>query len=150
MKKIMSLYTKTIPIPIPMLCVAVFFVNTTCHAEVTPMSIEQLETETAKGFSATTNPLTGGIDFAVEQQTKSGTPVSASGTLDVLQKTDTINQASLSLNDSAQQNLRALVSVNAVDSAVQVLVNMNVNIGSTVGIIEQANQALSNQEFFTR
>lgn len=148
MKKIMTLSPKTVPIPL-LFCTA-FFMMTTCQAAVTPMTEEQLDTETAKGFSATISP-TGSIDFAVDQPTKSGIPVSANGTLDVLQKTDPLNHANfLSLNDSAQQNLRALISVNAVDSDVQVLMNMTVNIDSNVGVIEQANQALHNQELLTR
>ena len=136
---------------IPLLLFSFFIVNAHCQAEIIPMTEEQLETETGKGFSISTNP-TGTLHFAMDELTKSGTPISASGTLDVLQNAQDINQANLnllSLSDSAQQNLQALVSVNAVDSLVQVLVNMNVNINSTVDIIEQTNQALQNQALLT-
>lgn len=134
---------------IPLLLFSLFIVSAHCQAEIIPMTKEQLEAEAGKGFSVSTNP-TGTIYFSMDEQTKSGTPISASGTLDVLQNTQDINHANLlSLSDSAQQNLQALVSVNAVDSLVQVLVNMNVNINSTVDIIEQTNQALQNQALLT-
>ncbi len=133
----------------PLLLLSLFIASTHCQAEIIPMTEEQLETEAGKGFSISTSP-TGTLHFAMDEQTKSGTPISASGTLDVLQNAQDINQANLlSLSDAAQQNLQALVSVNAVDSLVQVLVNMNVNINSTVDIIEQTNQALQNQAFVT-
>jgi hypothetical protein len=45
----------------------------------------------------------------------------------------------LSLNGNAQQNLSSLVNINAVNSQVNVLLNLNVNINSTVGTLTQAN-----------
>jgi len=126
-----------------------FILSTYCQAKPIPMTEEQLSAETGKGFSISVNP-TGTLYFSMDEQTKSGIPVSASGTLDIVQHTQDITQSTLSLSDSAQQNLQALVSVNAVDSLVQVLVNMTVNINSTVGVIEQANQALQNQTFITQ
>ncbi len=43
------------------------------------------------------------------------------------------------MRDNAQSNLHALVNVNAVHSNVQVLINLTVNINSTVGILHQTN-----------
>ena len=43
------------------------------------------------------------------------------------------------MRDNAQSNLHALVNVNAVNSKVQVLINLTVNINSTVGAIHQIN-----------
>jgi len=48
----------------------------------------------------------------------------------------------LILQDNAQQNLRSLVNIVAVNSKVQVLVNLNININSTVGAVHQANVSL--------
>jgi hypothetical protein len=45
----------------------------------------------------------------------------------------------LSLNGSAQQNLSSLVNINAVNSKINVLLNLNVNINSTVGTLTQSN-----------
>jgi hypothetical protein len=47
------------------------------------------------------------------------------------------------LRDNAQSNLQALVNVNAVNSKVQVLINLNVNINSSVGAVYQTNSAPS-------
>ena len=45
----------------------------------------------------------------------------------------------LNLEDNAQGNLRALVNVNAVNSIIQILLNLNVIVNSNVGGIEQLN-----------
>lgn len=50
--------------------------------------------------------------------------------------------SSLLLRDNAQQNLRSLVNIVALNSKVQVLVNLNVSINSTVGAVHQANASL--------
>ena len=51
------------------------------------------------------------------------------------------NVANLNLQDHAQENLRSLVNINAVQSMVQVLLNLNVSINSSVGSISQGNIA---------
>ena len=48
----------------------------------------------------------------------------------------------LQLMDNAQSNLRSLVNVNAVNSPVQILLNLNININSTIGNLNQSNQLL--------
>ena len=48
---------------------------------------------------------------------------------------------SLTLNGQAQQSLSYLVNINAVNSNIQVLLNLNVNISSTVGSVMQSNLA---------
>lgn len=136
---------------IPLLFFSFFIFSASCHSEMISMTDEQMDEETGKGFSISMQP-TGSIYFSMDEQTKGGTPISVSGSLEVLKKAQdiNINQDILSLSGAAQENLQALVSVNAVDSLVQVLVNMNVNINSTVGIVDQANQALQNREFLLR
>ena len=49
----------------------------------------------------------------------------------------------LELRDNAQGNLQSFINVNAVNSVVQVLINLNVNIDSTVGVLRQGNSSLS-------
>lgn len=71
--------------------------------------------------------------------TASGKHVSVDGTLGVQRATDAVNAADLLLRDSAQSNLQALVNLNAVQSAVNVLVNLNINIDSQVGELHQLN-----------
>lgn len=111
-----------------------------CQAK-TLMSIEQMEAETGKGFSISPNS-TGSFDIALEGHTKSGVPVAAYGTADILQKTQENNQASLAFSDAAQQGMQAFSSVNAVNSPVQVITNLVVNINSTTQTINQVNHVL--------
>ena len=46
------------------------------------------------------------------------------------------------MSGQAQQNLNALVNIAAVNSSVQVLMNLNVNINSRVGSVSQGNGGL--------
>ena len=55
------------------------------------------------------------------------------------------NLGTLQLTDNAQSNLRSLINVNAVNSPVQILLNLNININSTIGNINQLNNLLSSQ-----
>jgi len=55
------------------------------------------------------------------------------------------NLSSLQLTDNAQSNLRSLINVNAVNSPVQILLNLNINVNSTIGTVNQLNNLLSSQ-----
>lgn len=45
----------------------------------------------------------------------------------------------LVIDNGAQTNLRALVNLNAVNSEVNILLNLNITINSTVGVLRQIN-----------
>jgi hypothetical protein len=66
--------------------------------------------------------------------------VNGSGSLAVPSSsiTDTTIGA-LNLSDSAQGNLHSLININAVNSPVQVLMNLTVNVNSTIGSLRQIN-----------
>ena len=51
--------------------------------------------------------------------------------------------ATLQLMDNAQSNLRSLININAVNSPVQILLNLNINVNSTIANLNQWNQLLS-------
>jgi hypothetical protein len=54
------------------------------------------------------------------------------------------SQASqLQLMDNAQSNLQSLININAVNSPVQVLLNLNINVNSSIGNVNQLNRLLS-------
>lgn len=74
-----------------------------------------------------------------------GTKGEVDGEVIVLPMTDVRNQSSLQLMDNAQSNLRSLINVNAVNSPVQVLLNLNININSNIGAVNQLNSLLSRQ-----
>lgn len=63
----------------------------------------------------------------------------------VIPMADIRNQGTLQLMDNAQANLRSLINVNAVNSPVQILLNLNININSTIGNVNQLNNLLSQQ-----
>lgn len=75
----------------------------------------------------------------------SGRKGSVEGEVLVLPVASFANQGTLMLSDNAQSNLRSLINVNAVNSPVQVLLNLNVSINSTIGNINQLNHLLSDQ-----
>lgn len=51
--------------------------------------------------------------------------------------------SSLQLMDNAQANLRSLININAVNSPIQILLNLNININSTIGNLNQLNTLLA-------
>ena len=51
---------------------------------------------------------------------------------------------SLSLSGQAQQNLNSLVNITSINSTISVLLNLNVNINSTVGTVNQGNTGTQN------
>lgn len=79
------------------------------------------------------------VRFAARKVTASGREVTAEGTLQVLDAATSHALEMLILGDGAQGNLRSLVNINAVNSTVNVLLNLNVNIDSQVGRLEQIN-----------
>lgn len=68
--------------------------------------------------------------------TSRGNVIHAEGSLEVIRIRE---QNVLVLRDNAQQNLGALINVNAAGAPVNVLLNLNVNINSTVGSMQQLN-----------
>ena len=77
--------------------------------------------------------------FEIVRNTRSGKTITADGSLKVLEATDLLSAGQLTLTDYAQQNLRSVVNINAVNSNVNVLLNLNVTIDSTVGTVNQFN-----------
>lgn len=121
------------------LFVLLLSVNNAALANMLEMTDEQLATITATGFSVDKSPA-GVIGFSFDELTQGNVPVSGTGTLEIVESKGSSNVGQLSLSDNAQQNLQSLINVNSVNSAVQVLLNLNVNINSVVESIDQSNQ----------
>ncbi|WP_348267764.1 hypothetical protein P8936_00635 [Edaphobacter paludis] len=101
------------------------------------MSDSTLDRVTASGISATAT--NGVVNFQGETPTPNGL-VSSAGSLAVQTVANSgTTIGSLSINGNAQQNLSSLININAVNSKINVLLNLNININSTVGTITQAN-----------
>jgi hypothetical protein len=84
----------------------------------------------------------GAVQFSFEGRAGSSHTVQGTGSISVKEGALPLISSNLLLQDDAQQNLRSLVNIVAVNSKVQVLVNLNININSTVGAVHQANASL--------
>jgi len=98
-----------------------------------------LDRVTAAGVTARVSP-GGVINFSGEVPTANGL-VSGIGSLVVqgASSSSTTTTGTVNLSGNAQQNLSSLININAVNSTINVLLNLNVNINSTVGTILQSN-----------
>ncbi len=102
-----------------------------------PMSDSTLDHVTASGITASAT--NGVVNFQGSTPTPNGL-VSSAGSLAVQNGANAgTSIGSLSINGNAQQNLSSLININAVNSKINVLLNLNININSTVGTITQAN-----------
>jgi hypothetical protein len=105
--------------------------------KATPMNDAALDKVTAGTVTA------GVSDGVVRFQGQTPTPnglVSSSGSLAI--QSGPLNGSTLgtlSISGNAQQNLSSLVNITAVNSKVNVLLNLNVNINSTVSTLTQSN-----------
>ena len=102
-----------------------------------PLSDAALDQVTAGSVTAGISE--GVVRFAGQTPTPNGL-VSSTGSL-ALQSGPLAGNTmgTLSLNGNAQQNLSSLVNINAVNSKINVLLNLNVNINSTVSTLTQSN-----------
>ncbi|MBS1821834.1 MAG: hypothetical protein JST61_07650 [Acidobacteria bacterium] len=80
----------------------------------------------------------GVVKFQGQTPTANGL-VTSSGTLAVENVPLANTMGTLTINGNAQQNLSSLININAVNSKINVLLNLNVNINSTVGTLTQSN-----------
>jgi hypothetical protein len=113
------------------------------RAKPKPLSDTALDRVTAGGtggsasFSAGLN--NGVVQFQGQVPTGNGL-VAGAGTMSFLNgPINTTNNGSINISDNAQQNLTSLVNITAVNSNISVLLNLNVNINSTVGTLTQSN-----------
>lgn len=84
----------------------------------------------------------GAMQFSFEGRAGSSHMVRGTGSISVKEGALPLTSPNLLLQDDAQQNLRSLVNIVAVNSKVQVLINLNISINSTVGAVHQTNTSL--------
>ena len=119
---------------VAMACTLLAIASTANAAE--PLNDMELDAITA-GAADQTSEL---LEFNVKHETASGRRIEVDGRVDV-DRVRSLENAALLLQDSAQSNLQSLININAVQSAVNVLVNLNINIDSQVGELHQINLA---------
>ena len=81
------------------------------------------------------------VRFEFSAPLNGGRYVGGDGTLQLRNTLTNNTFGSLVISDNAQSNLKALVNVNAVNSPVQVLLNLNINVNSVVNGLRQFNIA---------
>ncbi len=118
-------------------CLALLTSVGMAQSKAKPMSDAVMDKVTAAGITAKVSD--GVVKFQGQVPTANGL-VSTTGSL-ALQSGPLIGSTvgTLSLNGNAQQNLNSLININAVNSKINVLLNLNVNINSTVGTLTQMN-----------
>ncbi len=77
--------------------------------------------------------------FEYSKTTQSGRLVEVDGSFKLIDPADVNMLTGLLLSGSAQENLSSLININAVNSNVNVLLNLNINIDSNVGTLNQSN-----------
>lgn len=110
---------------------------TAAAADPQPLSDAALDTVTAGSATAE-----GGEElliFDVIRTTQSGRTVKADGSLAALHGPAGILAGHMNISDGAQNNLRSIININAVNSAVNVLLNLNISIDSRIDAINQTN-----------
>lgn len=99
-----------------------------------PLSDAQLEAITAGAAADNLDE----IVVNATRTTARGSQVAVDGKLS-LRQVEEPGTASLLLRDSAQSNLQSMINFNAVQSVVNVLVNLNISINSQIGQLQQLN-----------
>jgi hypothetical protein len=112
------------------------FCQTNVQRHTRPLSDAALDQVTAGTVTAGLSD--GVVKFQGQTPTANGL-VSSSGSLAVQNVPLSSTTGTLSINGNAQQNLSSLVNINAVNSKINVLLNLNININSSVGTLTQAN-----------
>lgn len=79
------------------------------------------------------------LHFDFVKTTRSGKKVSGEGSLEILSALMSTTTNSIYLGDGAQGNLSSLININAINSQISVLLNLNINIDSSVGSLSQLN-----------
>ena len=103
------------------------------------LSDEEMDQVTAGALSV--GMTDGKLNFLLGGDKLNGLSVEGSGTVatSAIPVTTVTPGSYIIMRDNAQSNLHALVNVNAINSKVNVLLNLTVNINSTVGAIHQTN-----------
>jgi len=103
------------------------------------VELSDAELDQVTAGTATTASSEDMLTFTATKTTASGKKVTADGSFKILDAIDRRSIGNLVLSDGAQGNLRSLININAVNSDVNVLLNLNVNIDSEVGTLNQFN-----------
>lgn len=113
-------------------------------AQARKLSDAELDTVTAGRAAAPPSlpvsaPASPPLEFTFTAPAGATRVVEGSGTVQVVEHSGAAGRDTLVIRDQAQQNLQSFINVTAVNSQIQVLVNLNITINSTVGTVQQLN-----------
>lgn len=120
-------------------CAALLFALGASADEGAKRLLTDAELDAVAAGTVAVNETEESLVFSVAKETAAGRTVRAEGELKVVQMPLGLTIGTLTLTDGAQQNLQSLININAVNSAINVLLNLNVTIDSSVGAINQLN-----------
>ena len=126
---------------------AVLFVAEPGQAQVRKLTDAELDRVTAGGVTVPqqnvpTSQPGSPLDFEFKSPAGSRHTVEGTGTVQVLEQPNAKGGiSSVIVRDNAQQHLQSFINVTAANSIIQVLVNLNISINSTVGAIQQVNSS---------
>lgn len=111
------------------------------RAEAQKRALSDAELDRVTAGEASVEPLEDSVRFHFQTTTGSNRTVTGEGSVAIKPIELPLPTAvgTLILQDSAQGNLRSLVNINAVNSNIQVFINLNINIDSVVGQLRQMN-----------
>lgn len=104
-----------------------------------PYKLSDAELDATTAGSAGSGEAQRLLTFDVARRTHSGRTVTADGSLELLEPLPGAIPRQMLVLDRSQNNLQSVININAVNSAVNVLLNLNVNIDSRVGNLRQTN-----------
>jgi hypothetical protein len=79
------------------------------------------------------------VVFGASKTTAAGTRVDVDGSFGLVEALDASVLGSLQLSDNAQRDLSSLINIIAVNSDINVLMNLNINVDSNIGQLTQYN-----------
>jgi hypothetical protein len=121
------------------LCAGLLLLAAAMPAAAQKRKLDDKEMDQVSAGGISTQLQSGILNFQFQSPAGQNHAVEGSGTIQVLENKSEAATGALLLSDNAQQNLQSLVNITAVNSRIQVLLNLNVNIHSIVGTLRQTN-----------
>ncbi len=119
--------------------VGLLLLGTHGAAWAAPRELTSEELDEITGGTVTTQVLDGVLHFQFAGEAGRSLFVDGSGSIALTADTLPNSLGALVIRDNAQSNLSSFVNIAAVNSVIQLLINLNVNINSAVGTVQQLN-----------
>ena len=97
------------------------------------------ELNTIVGGGESASEMDSATSFEYSKTTRAGRFVEVDGSFSLVDSADISMLTGLLLSGGAQENLSSLININAVNSTINVLLNLNINIDSNVENLNQSN-----------